>query len=74
MSKSKILIPSEVCQDDVVLYLAGRYHCHPRDIIIRFLEQEKLTKSHSFVNQPMEENELAILRELDLKPQEVEFT
>ncbi len=76
---SKILISSEVCNDEVILYLAARYKCNPADIITRFMRQEKIVKNASLedgaerIETPLEENEIEILRDMRLNPTEIEF-
>lgn len=73
---SKILTYSDICNDDVVRYLASRYRCTPKEIIHRFLEQEESVKKAQDCNQPaipLEENEMEILRDMNINPSEIEF-
>ncbi len=73
---SKILISSDVCKDEVVRYLARRYKCTPTDIISRFLQQERFLSDSSKDEQPqaiLEENEMQILRDMNICPSEIEF-
>ncbi len=73
---SKILISSDICKDEVVRYLARRYKCTPTDIVIRFLLQERILSDSSKDERPLtilEENEMAILRDMNIYPSEIEF-
>ncbi len=73
---SKILISADVINDDVVRYLASRYRCNPQDIISRFLKQERYIKTPNNcerVEIPLEENEMEILRDMNICPSEIEF-
>ncbi len=73
---SKILISSDVCEDEVVRYLARRYKCTPTDIISRFLQQERFVidkRKGEQTQSILEENELEILREMNICPSEIEF-
>ncbi len=73
---SKILISSDFCRDEVVGYLASRYKCTPKDIICRFLEQERFVtepEKHEQSYVPLEENEIEILRDMHILPSEIEF-
>ncbi len=73
---SKILISSDVCKDEVVRYLARRYKCQTTDIISRFLQQERLVRETQKGEQPqtkLEDNEMEILRDMDIYPSEIEF-
>ncbi len=73
---SKILISSDVCTDDVICYLASRYRCTPKEIIRRFLEQERFVKNPQNDNQStvtLEENEMEILRDMNINPSVIEF-
>ncbi len=70
---NEILIPPDVCEDEVVLYLARRYKRTPIDIISSFLAQEGLSsptpedkKRHIL----LEDNEMAILRDMKIIPSE----
>lgn len=73
---SKILISTDVCKDDVVRYLALRYRCEPADIVRLFLEQDGVVKDSHNGDSPriqLEENEMAILRDMDIEPSEIDF-
>ncbi len=73
---TKILISSDVCNDEVVRYLARRYKCTPAEIISRFLQQEGFVSGSSNGEQPesvLEENEMEILRDMNICPSEIEF-
>lgn len=60
----RIVIPEEIYQDEVVLFLADRYHTTPKKVMQHFLEQN----SHASEAEPapfrLEENEMAILRDM----------
>ncbi len=74
--KSKILSSSDICKDEVVRYLATRYKCKTTDIITRFLEQEGLVndpRQCEHAPTPLEENEMEILRDMNIGPSEIEF-
>ncbi len=73
---SKILISSDVCKDEVVRYLARKNKCTTTDIISRFLKQERFLSYSSKDEQPqaiLEENEMQILRAMNICPSEIEF-
>ncbi len=73
---SKILISSDVCEDEVVRYLAARYRCKPADIITRFLEQERIVthqRDGEHSTTLLEDNEVEILRDMHISPTEIEF-
>jgi len=73
---SKILIPSDVCKDEVVRYLAKRYKCRTTDIISRFLQQERFIRDFHKDEKPktlFEDNEIEILRDMNICPSEIEF-
>lgn len=73
---SKIIIAQEVCDDEVVGYIATRHHCRPQDIISRFLLQDEVIRQNSGKEElaPLEENEMEILRDMGLRPTSIEFT
>lgn len=64
MMNRRTVIPEEIYQDEVVLFLADRYHTTPRKVMQHFLEQN----SHALEAEPapfqLEENEMAILRDM----------
>ncbi|MCM1354997.1 MAG: hypothetical protein NC212_01155 [Staphylococcus sp.] len=72
---SKIIIPQEACDDEVIVYMATRHHCRPQEIILRFLLQDEIIRQNSekeeFVS--LEENEMEILRDMGLRPTTIEF-
>ncbi len=73
---SKILISSDVCKDEVVCYLARRYKCQASDIISRFFQQEKIVRDSRKGVDPgmlLEDNEMEILRDMNISPTEIEF-
>lgn len=59
-------IPTNIYEDEIIDFLAGRYHCTPKEIMQCFLAQNGMTqntdeKTNSFI---LEENEMEILRGL----------
>ena len=57
-------IPEEIYHDEVVRFLADRYHAAPRDVLQCFLDQNgHATQAATFPFQ-LEENEMAILRDM----------
>lgn len=60
----RTVIPEEIYKDEVVLFLADRYHTTPRKVMQHFFEQN----SHAPEAEPapfqLEENEMAILRDM----------
>ncbi|MCM1092854.1 MAG: hypothetical protein NC421_02765 [Lachnospiraceae bacterium] len=72
---SKIIIPQDVCDDEIIGYIATRHNCLPQDIISRFLMQDEVIRQNSekeeFVS--LEENEMEILRDMGLRPTSIEF-
>lgn len=73
--ESKILVPESLCHDDVVDYIATRYSISPGEVISHFMCQEGI-----IIGRPhdsaiyFEENEMAILRDMGIRPSGVEFT
>lgn len=57
-------IPEEIYQDEIVLFLAGRYHTTPREVLGRFLEQNGHAPEADTEPFRLEENEMAILRDM----------
>lgn len=73
---SKIIIPESVCHDEVVDYIASRYSITPEQVIRHFMCQDGIIErqdidSKSFVS--FEDNEMAILRDMGIRPSCVEF-
>lgn len=72
----KIILPEAVCHDEIVAYLASRYCITPEEVIARFMWQEGIMKSMSIEGEmkvSLEENEMAILRDMGITPSSVEF-
>ena len=73
--ESKILVPESLRHDDVVDYIATRYSISPEEVISHFMCQEGI-----IIGRPhdsaiyFEENEMAILRDMGIRPSGVEFT
>lgn len=57
-------IPEEIYQDEVVLFLADRYHTTPWVVLRCFLEQNGHAPEAETEPFRLEENEMAILRDL----------
>ncbi|QJE30039.1 hypothetical protein HHO38_17865 [Parabacteroides distasonis] len=62
-------IPEKIYQDEVVLFLADRYHTTPRKVLGRFLEQNGHAPEANTGVFRLEENEMAILRDMILLKQ-----
>lgn len=73
--ESKILVPESLCHDDVVDYIATRYSISPEEVISHFMCQEGIIISRPHDSAIyFEENEMAILRDMGIRPSGVEFT
>ena len=73
---SKITISKSVCSDEVVDYIASGYSITPQQVINRFLCQEGILRDRQGEEDipiSFEENEMAILRDMGLRPTYVEF-
>lgn len=73
---SKIMISESVCHDEVVEYLASRYSITPQQVINHFMCQEGILTDKSSDSDraiSFEENEMAILRDMGMRPSCVEF-
>lgn len=73
---SKIIMPESVCRDEVVEYLASRYSISPEQVISHFLSQEGVlaaTNTDDRTNISFEDNEMAILRDMGIRPSSMEF-
>ena len=57
-------IPEEIYHDEVVCFLADRYNTTPRKVLQRFLEQNGIAPETETVPFRLEENEMAILRDM----------
>ena len=57
-------IPEKIYHDEVVCFLADRYHTTPRKVLHRFFEQVGRTAGMERKAFRLEENELAILRDM----------
>ncbi len=57
-------IPEEMYQDEVLLFLSDRYHTTPRIVLHRFLEQNDYAPEREAEPFRLEENEMAILRDM----------
>lgn len=75
---SKITVPESVCSDEVIDYIASRYSITPQQVISHFMCQEGILGDQQNENENdkailFEENEMAILRDMGLRPSGVEF-
>lgn len=73
---SKITISKTVCSDEVVDYIASRYSITPQQVINHFMRQEGILGDQPGVGDKtitFEENEMAILRDMGIRPSCVEF-
>lgn len=73
---SKITVPKSVCSDEVVDYIASRYSITPQQVISHFMCQEGILSERQSDNDTdisFEENEMAILRDMGIRPSCVEF-
>ena len=57
-------IPEAIYADEIVSFLAGRYHATPRQVLQRFLEQSGPAFDPSSAAFHLEENEMSILRDM----------
>ncbi len=57
-------ISAELYKDDIVLFLAERYHSTPQKIVQQFLVQDGIIEDEQPQNFQFEENEMEILRGL----------
>lgn len=73
---SKITVPRSVCSDEVIDYIASRYSIIPQQVISHFMCQEGILGDQQNENDKailFEENEMAILRDMGIRPSCVEF-
>jgi len=73
--ESKVVLPENICDDEVVDYLAQRYHTTPSRVVARFLEQEGIINTDE--RQPefrLTPNEIEIFRDMGMRPSTIEFT
>lgn len=71
---SKILISESVCADEVVDYIASRYSISPEEVIRHFMCQDGIIEYPIGGREVLfEENEMAILRDMGIRPSCVEF-
>ena len=73
--ESKVVLPENICDDEVVDYLAQRYHTTPSRVVARFLEQERIINTDE--RQPefrLTPNEMEIFRDMGMRPSTIEFT
>lgn len=73
---SKVTVPECVCRDEVVDYMASHYSITPQQVIIHFMIQERIINDVNCTDMPdicFKENEMAILRDMGIRPSCVEF-
>lgn len=63
-----IFIPDDIITDDVICYIAGRYHVDAEKVVRQFLFQKGILieEESGFT---LEENEIAILRDMGVENQ-----
>lgn len=74
--KSKKILPRTVCEDEVIGYIASRYSSTPAGVIYQYMLQEGIITANDRNGcSPcrLENNEMAILRDMELRPSSVEF-
>lgn len=66
MMNTQINISTELYEDEIVRFIADRYHTSPREVIKRFLEQEGIIpeEKRETIIPRLEDNEMEILRGL----------
>lgn len=75
--ESKVVLPENICEDEVVDYLAQRYQTTPNRVVARFLEQEGIittTQNEKQSEFRLTPNELEIFRDMGIRPSKVEFS
>jgi hypothetical protein len=75
--ESKVVLPENICDDEVVDYLAQRYHTTPSRVIARFLEQDGIistTPIEEHLEFQLTPNEMEIFRDMGMRPSKIEFT
>lgn len=75
--ESKVVLPENICDDEVVDYLAQRYHTTPRRIIARYLEQNGIITTIPNEEQPefwLTLNEMEIFMDMGLRPSAIKFS
>ncbi len=74
---SKVVLPENICDDEVVGYLAQRYRTTPSRVVARYLEQEGVITTTSDEGQPefrLTPNEMEIFKDMGIRPSAIEFT
>lgn len=74
--ESRVVLPENICEDELVDYLAQRYHATPKRIVARFLEQDGIVAAAQNdvpVDFQLTPNEMEILRDMGLRPSSIEF-
>lgn len=63
-----IFIPDEIITDEVICYIAGRYHVDAESVVRQFLFQKGILMEEES-GFTLEENEIAILRDMGVEKQ-----
>ncbi len=66
MKNRRKSVQKQIRNDEIVRYLAERYHTTPLNVLQRFLEQNDPAKDTDCATFRLEENEMAILRDMTL--------
>lgn len=73
---SKVILPGSLCDDELVNYIALRHSLTPTQVINLFLRQDGVICDPDNAGNPalhLEENEMAIFRDMGIKPTCIEF-
>lgn len=70
---TKILLPKKICEDDVIAYIARRYKTTPLAVITNFLQHEGILPNNCVETFSLEDNEIAIFRDLGIAPSKIEI-
>ncbi len=71
---TKILLPKTFCEDEVIAYIAGRYKTTPLAVITNFLRHEGILPDKCVETFSLEDNEIAICRDLGIAPSQIELS
>lgn len=67
--EQSISITTNLIKDDVVRYIAGRYHVDAERVVRQFLLQKGSLTEETEFGFTLEENEIAILRDMGVEKQ-----
>lgn len=65
--EQSISIPANLIKDEVVCYIAGRYHVDAERVVRQFLFQKGYLTEETQSGFTLEENEMAILRDMGVE-------